>query len=230
VRYHGVFAARSSWRALVTPKPPDGVARRKKKPKVCRDDAQVGVPLAAQAPVPRPQAGANDVSTTMPPCAPAAPVAVTATATTAAASATPAPSMAPGAPALRAVAVAVEDPTMTAVEHWHRILDGGLYAASSRIQWALLLRRTYGIDALRCPTCSGRLRVMATLTEPGTVKKILAHLALPTEPLPRARARDPTGQESFDFDSEREVAMLDVATIALDMALAGGVEHGISVL
>jgi len=27
--------------------------------------------------------------------------------------------------------------------------------------------------------------------------KILAHLALPTEPLPRARARDPTGQESF---------------------------------
>ena len=42
---------------------------------------------------------------------------------------------------------------------------------------------------------------MATITEPGTVKKILAHLGLPTEPLPRARARDPTGQESFDFDA-----------------------------
>jgi DNA-directed RNA polymerase subunit H (RpoH/RPB5) len=40
---------------------------------------------------------------------------------------------------------------------------------------------------------------IATITEPGTVKKILAHLGLPTEPLPRARARDPTGQESFDF-------------------------------
>jgi hypothetical protein len=34
VRYPGVFAARSSWRALVTPKPADGVARRKK-PKAC---------------------------------------------------------------------------------------------------------------------------------------------------------------------------------------------------
>ncbi len=31
------------------------------------------------------------------------------------------------------------------------------------------------------------------------MKKILTHLGLPTEPLPRAQARDPTGQESFDF-------------------------------
>ena len=42
---------------------------------------------------------------------------------------------------------------------------------------------------------------MATITEPSAVKKILAHLGLPTEPLPRARARDPTGKESFDFDA-----------------------------
>ena len=42
---------------------------------------------------------------------------------------------------------------------------------------------------------------MATITEPEVVKKILAHLGLPTEPLLRGRARDPTGQESFDFDA-----------------------------
>jgi hypothetical protein len=60
---------------------------------------------------------------------------------------------------------------------------------------------TQGIDALRCPRCTGRMRAMATLPEPGAVKKILAHLGLPTEPLPRARAGDPTGQESFDFDA-----------------------------
>mgnify|MGYP006886490420 CR=1 FL=1 len=41
---------------------------------------------------------------------------------------------------------------MITVEHWRRILDGELYAASSRIAWAVLLR-------------------------------------------------DPTGQESFDFDA-----------------------------
>jgi hypothetical protein len=31
------------------------------------------------------------------------------------------------------------------------------------------------------------------------IKKILSHLGMPTEPLPRAQARDPTGQQSFDF-------------------------------
>jgi hypothetical protein len=49
--------------------------------------------------------------------------------------------------------------------------------------------------------CSGGMQVMVTITEPTTVKKILTHLGLPTEPLPRAQARDPTGQESFDFDA-----------------------------
>jgi hypothetical protein len=49
--------------------------------------------------------------------------------------------------------------------------------------------------------CASRLRVMATLTEPAAVKKILTHLRLPTEPLPRGRARDPTGQKRFDFDA-----------------------------
>ena len=87
---------------------------------------------------------------------------------------------------------------MITVAHWRRILDGELYAASSRVEWALLLQRTYGVDALRCPKCTGRMRAMATLVEPATVKKILAHLGLPTEPLPRARARDPTAQQSLD--------------------------------
>ena len=88
---------------------------------------------------------------------------------------------------------------MITAPHWSRILDGELYARSSRVEWAVLLRRTYGVDALRCPKCAARMRVMATIVEPGVVKKILAHQGLPTEPLPRARAGDPTGQESFDF-------------------------------
>jgi DNA-directed RNA polymerase subunit H (RpoH/RPB5) len=45
------------------------------------------------------------------------------------------------------------------------------------------------------------MRVMATIIEPAVVKKILSHLGVRTEPLPRGRARDPTGQESFDFDA-----------------------------
>ncbi len=45
------------------------------------------------------------------------------------------------------------------------------------------------------------MRILATVTEPAAVKKILAHLGVRTEPLPRGRARDPTGQTGFDFDA-----------------------------
>ena len=84
---------------------------------------------------------------------------------------------------------------------WSRILDGALYAASSRVDWAVLLQRTYGVNARRCPRCAAQMQVMATIIEPVVVKKILSHLGVRTEPLPRGRARDPTGQESFDFEA-----------------------------
>jgi hypothetical protein len=46
------------------------------------------------------------------------------------------------------------------------------------------------------------MRIISTVTDPVVAKKILAHLdVLPTDPLPRAPARDPTGQTGFDFDA-----------------------------
>ena len=45
------------------------------------------------------------------------------------------------------------------------------------------------------------MRVLATLSDPSVGKRILSLLGLRTEPLSRARARDPTGQDSFDFDA-----------------------------
>ncbi len=42
------------------------------------------------------------------------------------------------------------------------------------------------------------MRIISTVTDPVVAKKILAHLDVPTDPLPRARARDPTGQTGFD--------------------------------
>ena len=167
----------------MTPKPPDGVARRKKrkKPKACTE--------APPTPT-TPQANDNG-SATAPPAAPApAPTAL------------PAPPLpAPSASALHAVPILSDDPTVITVKHWSRILDGELFATSSRVEWAVLLRRTFGFDALRCPKCAAKMRLLATITEPATVHKILSHLGLPTEPPPRAPARDPTGQESFDFEA-----------------------------
>ena len=58
------------------------------------------------------------------------------------------------------------------MKHWARLLEGELFATSSRIEWAVLLRRTFGFDSLRCPKCHARMRLPATVTDPGTVKKI----------------------------------------------------------
>jgi hypothetical protein len=93
-------------------------------------------------------------------------------------------------------------PTSITVAHWGRLLDGELFAESRRIDWHLLLRRTFGADSLQCPKCQGRLKILATVADRGAVTKILAHLGLATAPPPRAAARDPTDEQTtFDFDA-----------------------------
>jgi hypothetical protein len=57
--------------------------------------------------------------------------------------------------------------------------------------WAELLRRTFGLDVETCPRCGGRMRLLALVTEPKNVERFLRHLGEPTEPPPRAPARDP---------------------------------------
>jgi hypothetical protein len=98
-------------------------------------------------------------------------------------------------------------PNVLAVRHWDRLLGGELYAATPRIDWARLLRRSMDVDALKCPRCDGRLRVLAIITEREPVTRIPMHLGLPTEPPPVARARDPTD----DVDDAGAPAQLELA-------------------
>ena len=187
VRYHGVFAARSAWRPLVTPKPPASYARPAKR-KPCKDS--LDAPDAAAPPAPRPLSPSQPPPRATPPTAP-----------TSSAPALIQP--APGAPPLagRLGVPVVVDPTVITTKHWARLLDGQLFASASRIDWQLLLQRTFGFDALTCPTCSKRMRVLATILEPDVVRKILRHLGVRADPLPLAPARNPTGQTNFDFDA-----------------------------
>ncbi|WP_438000645.1 transposase [Sorangium sp. So ce185] len=76
------------------------------------------------------------------------------------------------------------------VRHLDRLLDGLLLATSLRVEWAKLLRRTYAVDALACLRCSGRMRLMAAITDKATARKILSHLGLFAESL-ECRARYP---------------------------------------
>jgi hypothetical protein len=45
--------------------------------------------------------------------------------------------------------------------------------------WAALMRRAFDVDVLRCPRCTGRVQLIATIEDPAVIHRILAHLGLP---------------------------------------------------
>jgi hypothetical protein len=81
----------------------------------------------------------------------------------------------------------------------------------SRIPWAELLRRTFSVDVLKCPRClTGTLAVLAFITDPKVVLKILAHLRLPTEVPATAPARlDPQLELDWELCDEEPVYDVD---------------------
>lgn len=46
-----------------------------------------------------------------------------------------------------------------------------------RRAWARLIRLVYETDPLDCPRCGSRMRVLAVITQPEVIDKILDHLA-----------------------------------------------------
>jgi hypothetical protein len=65
----------------------------------------------------------------------------------------------------------------------------------SRLPWALLLQRVFMTDALTCPKCQGRMKILAAITEPVAIRKILDHLGIPSEAPRRTAARPPPQSE-----------------------------------
>ena len=62
---------------------------------------------------------------------------------------------------------------------------------TSRIAWAKLMARVGEEFPLECPGCGGDIRLIAFITEPGPIRKILTHLGEPLEPPPILPARGP---------------------------------------
>ncbi|MDO9021792.1 MAG: hypothetical protein Q8S73_20090 [Deltaproteobacteria bacterium] len=74
-----------------------------------------------------------------------------------------------------------------------RVGEGGPREASTkraRIDRARLLCRVWGVDALRCPACDGRMKMIAAITERVGIVRILEHLGVSTEVPRMRRARD----------------------------------------
>jgi hypothetical protein len=64
-----------------------------------------------------------------------------------------------------------------------------------RLPWADLLRRVFLVDALECPRCHGRMRVVAAVTEPGAIERILRHLGEHSTPPSIADPRAPPSDD-----------------------------------
>ena len=64
-------------------------------------------------------------------------------------------------------------------------------AGSCNRTWAELMRRGLDIDVLECPDCGGRLRFVAAIMLSSAIRRILAHLGLPSDPVELAPARAP---------------------------------------
>ena len=60
----------------------------------------------------------------------------------------------------------------------------------ARIAWADLLKRVFAVDVLQCPRCSGRMQIVATVTDVDAAKRILTWIGLPARPPPLLPARE----------------------------------------
>jgi hypothetical protein len=69
-----------------------------------------------------------------------------------------------------------------------------------RLGWAKLLRRVLNVDALTCPECTTSMTVIAFLTDPPVLMRILDHLSLPSSPPTVAPARSPLDEAGLFAD------------------------------
>ncbi|MFO0756415.1 MAG: hypothetical protein U0359_07985 [Byssovorax sp.] len=117
----------------------------------------------------------------------------------------------PSAKVEAAVPGTILEPTWITVLCWGRLQDGELLAKSRTIDWATMMERTWVLDAKKCARCGGRLRVLATITDPEVIKKIQDHLHVRSSPLVRAPPQGPGwAEQSFRYEHDAEYARIVV--------------------
>ena len=75
--------------------------------------------------------------------------------------------------------------------------------------WAELLKRSFEIDVLQCPRCRSPMALVAMVTDPRSIKRVLRHLHEPTDPPVREPARGPPFWQSRVL--RRSASQTDVA-------------------
>jgi hypothetical protein len=90
-----------------------------------------------------------------------------------------------------------------------REIDISQLPRDSRLPWAVLLKRVFLTHALTCPKCQGRMKILAAVTKPDAIRKILDHLGIPSEAPRRTRARPPSQAELSSVADPTEVDHAD---------------------
>ena len=67
-----------------------------------------------------------------------------------------------------------------------------------RLTFAALLARVFKIQIDHCPACGGKMKIIAFITDPASIRRYLEGVGLPTEAPPIAPARSPP-QIEFDY-------------------------------
>jgi hypothetical protein len=83
------------------------------------------------------------------------------------------------------------------------VQEESTYVKARRRTWAQLLARVYGVDALKCDKCGGRMRIISFITDPEVVEKILRHVGVWGE----GRVRGPPGRLPGASPGERVVVV-----------------------
>ena len=72
-------------------------------------------------------------------------------------------------------------------------------ASKNRILWAALLKRTFRIDVETCPSCGGKMRIVAAVTDPASIKRYLDGVGISSE-IPEIIPARPPPQIEFEYD------------------------------
>jgi hypothetical protein len=94
--------------------------------------------------------------------------------------------------------------------------DAPSMVPTRRTLWADLLQRVFEVDALCCPRCGGRMRVLAAITEADVAKRILACLNLPTRAPPLATSRPCGSTRGWPEREDPSVVETDAPWAALE--------------
>jgi hypothetical protein len=92
-----------------------------------------------------------------------------------------------------------------------------------RLLWVELLQRVFEVDALCCPQCGGRMRVLSAITDPTVAARILLRcLALPSRAPPMATSPDGAGHS----DSAGGVSFVEIPEFDVDQSLPSDDREG----